>query len=61
MKKIGRLTKLNTLLVAGILYFSAPLIADEKSKEIAWQDYAKATAEAKKANKPVLIDFWRPG
>ena len=34
---------------------------DEKSKEIAWQDYAKATAEAKKANKPVLIDFWRPG
>ena len=35
--------------------------ADEKSNGIAWQDYAKATAEAKKANKPVLIDFWRPG
>lgn len=61
MKKIGRLTELNTLLVAGVLYFSVPLLADEKSKEIAWQDYTQATTAAKKANKPVLLDFWRPG
>ena len=52
---------MNILLVAGVLYWSVPAVADEKSKEIAWQDYAKATAEAKKSNKPVLIDFWRPG
>jgi hypothetical protein len=61
MKKIGRLTKMNTLLLAGVLYLSVPAVADEKSKEIAWQDYTQATAAAKKANKPVLIDFWRPG
>ena len=52
---------MNTLLLAGVLYLSVPAVADEKSKEIAWQDYTQAVAAAKKANKPVLIDFWRPG
>lgn len=46
---------------AGVLFGLSLVFADEKSKEIAWQDYAKATTAAKKANKPVLIDFWRPG
>jgi hypothetical protein len=41
---------------------TAPLaFAGEKSGEIAWQDYSKAVAAAKKASRPVLIDFWRPG
>ena len=50
--------KLAALLAAGILS-SAPLTFAEE--RIAWQDYSKAVAAAKKANKPVLLDFWRPG
>jgi hypothetical protein len=49
------------VLLAGGLFLGSSLAFAGEGKEIAWQDYAKATAEAKKANKPVLIDFWRPG
>jgi len=51
--------RLNLLLAAGILYGSSLTFAADP-KGIAWQDYAQATAEAKKAHQPVLIDFWRP-
>ncbi|MCI0330858.1 MAG: hypothetical protein L0196_07900 [candidate division Zixibacteria bacterium] len=59
----------NLLLAAGVLFGSSLTFAGDKSKEIypeqgrgiAWQDYTQATATAKKAHKPVLVDFWRPG
>jgi hypothetical protein len=60
MEGIKRPMKIAVFLAAGFL-LGSPLIFAEEGKEIAWQDYAKATAEAKKADKPVLIDFWRPG
>lgn len=50
----------NLLLAAVVLYGSSLTFADDH-KGIAWQDYTQATAAAKKANKPVLVDFWRPG
>ncbi len=49
------------LLAAVVLYGSSLVFAGDKPKGIAWQDYARATAAAKKANQPVLVDFWRPG
>ena len=48
------------LLAAGV-FLGVSLVFAAEPKGIAWQDYAKATAAAQKANKPVLIDFWRPG
>jgi len=61
MDKLGRLMKPAIVFIVAFLCGAPLAFAGEKSTEIAWQDYAKATAEAKKANKPVLIDFWRPG
>jgi hypothetical protein len=46
---------------AAILVVAALTLAAENPTGIAWQDYTQAMAAAKKANKPVLIDFWRPG
>jgi len=52
--------RLKLLLATGVLYGSSLTFAGD-NKGIAWQDYAPATAAAKKANQPVLVDFWRPG
>jgi len=61
MDKPGRLTKLAGVFVAALLFGASLVFAGEKATEIAWQDYTAAAATAKKANKPLLIDFWRPG
>ena len=52
--------RVKLLLAAGILCGSSLVLASEH-KGIDWKDYTPATAAAKKANKPVLVDFWRPG
>ncbi|MCI0405371.1 MAG: thioredoxin family protein [candidate division Zixibacteria bacterium] len=53
--------KLAIVFAAAFLCGASLAFAGEKSKDIAWQDYTEAVAAAKKSNKPVLLDFWRPG
>jgi len=65
VKEEGRMRR-NLLLAAVVVYGSSLVFPDragagEKLKGITWQDYAQATAVAKKTHKPVLVDFWRPG
>ena len=55
-----RVMRRKWLVAAGVLFGSSLTFAGDH-KGIAWQDYTKATAAAKRAQKPVLVDFWRPG